>query len=103
MWFDRRRRLVRYARHGLAGLGETRQRSAAPKYGAAHDRRILALLARELGDIHEQYIWRFLRAQKIDLSEKNHCWGRRIAAPLGCVLIASAVVVVLEGLNRTGF
>jgi hypothetical protein len=32
------------------------------------------LLARELGDIHEQYIWRFLRAQKIDLSgRKSWC------------------------------
>ena len=29
------------------------------------------LLARELGDIHEQYIWRFLRAQKIDLSGRK--------------------------------
>jgi hypothetical protein len=32
------------------------------------------LPARELGDIHEQYIWRFLRAQKIDLSgRKSWC------------------------------
>jgi hypothetical protein len=32
------------------------------------------LLARELVDIHEQYIWRFLRAQKIDLSgRKSWC------------------------------
>ena len=34
------------------------------------------LLARELVDIHEQYIWRFLRAQKIDLSgRKSWCQG----------------------------
>jgi hypothetical protein len=33
-----------------------------------------ALLARELVDIHEQHIWRFLRAQKIDLSgRKSWC------------------------------
>ena len=32
------------------------------------------MLARELVDIHEQYIWRFLRAQKIDLSgRKSWC------------------------------
>ena len=73
---------VRYAKDRLAGLSETGDRGAEPRYGAEHDRRILALLdqpppagyvnwsapllARELGDIHEQYIWRFLRAQKID-------------------------------------
>ena len=81
---------VRYARDRLAGLDETGERGATPKYGPAHQKRILAmldqpppggyanwtapLLARELGDIHEQYIWRFLRAQKIDLSgRKSWC------------------------------
>ena len=81
---------VRYAKDRLAGLSETGDRGAAPRYGPEHDRRILALLdqpppagyanwsapllARELGDIHEQYIWRFLRAQKIDLSgRKSWC------------------------------
>ena len=81
---------VRYAEHRLAGLSETGDRGAEPRYGPEHDRRILALLdqpppagyanwsapllARELGDIHEQYIWRFLRAQKIDLSgRKSWC------------------------------
>ena len=75
---------VRYARARLAGLDETGHRGAAPKYGAAEQKRILAmldqpppdgyanwtapLLARALGDVHEQYIWRFLRARKIDLS-----------------------------------
>ena len=29
------------------------------------------LLAKALGDIHVQYVWRFLRAQKIDLSGRN--------------------------------
>ena len=28
-------------------------------------------MSRELGDIHEQYIWRFLRAQKNDLSGRK--------------------------------
>src|SRR6266567_1386655 len=81
---------VRYARDRMAGLSETGERGASPKYGTEHDKRILAklntsppdgytnwtapLLSRELGDIHEQYIWRFLRAQKIDLSgRKSWC------------------------------
>ncbi len=81
---------VRYARDRLAGLSETGDRGAEARYGPEHDRRILALLdqpppegyanwsapllARELGDIHEQHIWRFLRAQKIDLSgRKSWC------------------------------
>jgi transposase len=81
---------VRYARDRLAGLDETGNRGATPKYGPAHQQRILAmldqpppagysnwtapLLSRALGDIHEQYIWRFLRAQKIDLSgRKSWC------------------------------
>jgi transposase len=81
---------VRYARDRMAGLSEAGDRGAERKYGPEHDRRILAaldkappagysnwtapLLARELVDIHEQYIWRFLRAQKIDLSgRKSWC------------------------------
>jgi transposase len=75
---------VRYAEHRLAGLSETGDRGPERKYGEGHNKRILALLdrpppdgyanwsapllVRELVDIHEQYIWRFLRAQKIDLS-----------------------------------
>jgi transposase len=81
---------VRFARERMAGLSETGDRGADRKYGPEHDQRLLAkldqappdgyanwtarLLARELGDIHEQYIWRFLRAQKIDLSgRKSWC------------------------------
>ena len=78
---------VRYARDRVAGLSESGDRGAEPKYGPEHGRRILAaldrappagysnwtgpLLARELVNIHEQYIWRFLRAQKIDLSGRK--------------------------------
>ncbi len=70
---------VRYARDRLAGLDETGERGAAPKYGPAHQKRILTmldappptgyanwtapLLARTLGDVHEQYVWRFLRPE----------------------------------------
>jgi transposase len=81
---------VRFASHRMAGLSETGDRGAEPKYGLEHDKRILALLdqpppagysnwtapllARELVDIHEQYIWRFLRRLKIDLSgRKSWC------------------------------
>jgi transposase len=81
---------VRYARDRLAGLSEVGDRGAEAKYGTEHQQRILAmldrappagyanwtapLLGRELGDIHGQYIWRFLRAQKIDLSgRKSWC------------------------------
>jgi transposase len=81
---------VRYARDRFAGLDETGNRGAEPKYGPADQKRILAmldqpppagysnwtapLLARALGDVHEQYIWRFLRVQKIDLSgRKSWC------------------------------
>lgn len=81
---------VRYAADRLAGLAETGNRGAAPKYTAATGRRILAtldgpppaghgrwtapLIAQALGDVHEQYVWRFLRAQKIDLAgRKSWC------------------------------
>ena len=81
---------VRYACDRLAGLDETGHRGAEPRYGQAEQQRILALLdqpppagyanwtapllARALVDVHEQYIWRFLRAQKIDLSgRKSWC------------------------------
>jgi transposase len=81
---------VRFARDRMEGLNETGERGAERKYGPEHDRRILALLdrpppagyanwtaplmARELVDVHEQYIWRFLRAHKIDLSgRKSWC------------------------------
>jgi transposase len=81
---------VRYAARRMAGLDDTGERGAAPKYGPEHDARILALLDRPppqgyanwsgpllskaLGDVHVQYVWRFLRAQKIDLSgRKSWC------------------------------
>src|SRR6185312_6542420 len=81
---------VRYARNRLAGFSEVGNRGPKPKYGLETGRRILALLdtkpppglanwtapllAKALCDVHEQYIWRFLRAQKIDLSgRKSWC------------------------------
>jgi transposase len=81
---------LRYARDRRAGLDETGNRGAAAKYGPTDQKRIVAmldqpppagysnwtapLLSRALGNVHEQYIWRFLRAQKIDLSgRKSWC------------------------------
>jgi transposase len=77
----------RYAREGLAGLEERRRPGPKPKYGAEAGRRILAvldtpppagfarwtapLIARALKDVHEQYIWRFLRARRIDLDSRK--------------------------------
>jgi len=80
----------RYARQGLAGLADKPRPGPRRKYGAETGRRILALLERpppagfarwtgpliaaELGDVHEQQVWRFLRAQRIDLDgRKSWC------------------------------
>ena len=78
---------VRFAKERLAGLADA-LRSGKPKtYDATADRRILALLdrpppdgfarwtapriARELGDVSEHHVWRFLRAQRIDLAGRR--------------------------------
>jgi transposase len=81
---------VRFGRDRLAGLADA-PRSGKPRvYDARADRRILALLdhpppagfgrwtapllAQELGDVSDQYVWRFLRAQGIDLAgRKSWC------------------------------
>jgi transposase len=78
---------VRYAQRRLAGLDETGNRGNDPKYTARTDKRILAvldgpvpdgyarwtgpLIASALGDVDVQYVWRFLRAQKIDLAARK--------------------------------
>jgi transposase len=85
---------IRFAEEGLAGLDDRPRPGgrAAPKYTEATGRRILALLdappragyarwtggllAAALGDVSDQYIWRFLRAHKIDLDgRKSWCQG----------------------------
>ena len=80
----------RYAREGLTGLDERPRPGPKLKYGEEAGRRILAVLDRPppagfarwtaplisqaLKDVHEQYIWRFLRARKIDLDgRKSWC------------------------------
>jgi transposase len=81
---------IRFAEQGLAGLEDKQRPGPKPKYDLATGRRILALLdqpppagygrwtggllARALSDVHEQQVWRFLRAQKIDLAgRKSWC------------------------------
>jgi len=78
---------VRFAQARLAGLADA-PRSGKPRtYGDDADRRILALLdrpppegfarwtapllAKGLGDVSDQYVWRFLRAQRIDLAGRR--------------------------------
>jgi transposase len=81
---------MRFAEGRLAGLADA-PRSGKPRtYGEDADRRILAvldrpppagfarwtapLLAEELGDVSDQYVWRFLRTQRIDLAgRKSWC------------------------------
>jgi transposase len=81
---------VRFAQERLAGLADA-PRSGKPRtYGASADRRILAvldrpppagfarwsapLIAKDLGDVSDQHVWRFLRAQGIDLAgRKSWC------------------------------
>ena len=81
---------VRYAEQGLEGLADRPRSGKTPVYTSDTDKRILAmldepppegygrwsgpLLSEALGDVSDQYIWRFLRAQKIDLAgRKSWC------------------------------
>lgn len=83
----------RYAREGLAGLEDRPRKGKAPVYTEETNRRILALLdepppegyarwsapllSESLGDVSDQYIWRFLRSQKIDLAgRKSWCTSK---------------------------
>ncbi len=83
---------IRFAEAGLDGLADRprpRGRASSAKYNASSDARILALLYQlppaamrdvpancwpRLGDVSDQYVWRFLRAQKIYLdARKSWC------------------------------
>jgi transposase len=77
----------RYSREGMAGLAGKPLPGARPKYDVQTSKRILAvldrrppagfarwtggLIAADLGDVHEQQVWRVLRAQKIDLAARK--------------------------------
>src|ERR1700730_5925484 len=74
----------RFARKGLAGLADQPRPGPVPKYHAETGRRASPsgfarwtgpLIATELGDVHMQQVWRFLRAQKIDLDGRK-AWCR---------------------------
>ena len=82
---------IRFAEEGLSGLDDRPRPGgrASAKYDETTDRRILAVLGRPppegyarwtgglvaeaLGDVSDQYVWRFLRAQKIGLDGKSWC------------------------------
>jgi transposase len=77
----------RFAEHGLGGLKDHPRAGKKPVYGKATNKRILALLdksppagyarwtgpllAKALGDVDVQYVWRFLREHNIDLSARK--------------------------------
>jgi transposase len=77
----------RFAEHGLGGLKDRRRAGKQPIYGKATKKRILALLdkpppqgygrwtgpllAKALGDVDVQYVWRFLREHNIDLAARK--------------------------------
>lgn len=78
---------IRFARERLAGLKDLPRPGPQRRYTGDTGKRILALLdrpppagygrwtapllARALGDVSDQHIWRFLRAQKIDLAARK--------------------------------
>jgi len=81
---------IRYAREGLDGLEDRLRSGTPPIYDEATDQRIRKvldqpppkgfarwngpLIARALGDVDVQYVWRSLRKQKIDLAgRKSWC------------------------------
>src|ERR1700747_2638285 len=77
----------RFADHGLAGLENRPHRGKPPIYTKTTDKRILKLLdkpppqgfarwtgpllAKALGDVDVQYVWRFLREHNIDLAARK--------------------------------
>ena len=77
----------RFAEHGLGGLKDRPRAGKKPMYGKATNKRILVLLekpppagyarwtgpllAKALGDVDVQYVWRFLRAHNIDLAARK--------------------------------
>jgi len=108
----------RYADDGLAGLDGKPRPGRTPIYGPATARRILRLLdkappqgfarwsgpllARALGDVDVQHVWRFLRAHRIDLkARKSWCestdpaFAAKAADVIGLYLEPPAKAVVL--------
>jgi transposase len=111
----------RFAQRGIEGLKDEPRPGKTPVYGEIENKRILAqldepppkgyvrwtakLLAKALGDVHEQYIWRFLRAHNIDLAgRKSWCesndpdFAAKAAAIVGLYMAPpkNAVVVCVD-------
>ena len=77
----------RFADHGLDGLKDRPRATKKPIYGKVTNKRILVLLdkppppgyarwsgpllAKALGDVDVQYVWRFLREHNIDLAARK--------------------------------
>jgi transposase len=108
----------RFADQGLDGLQDKPRPGKKPIYTKATDRRILALLdmpapdgfarwtgpllAKALGDIDVQYVWRFLRSHKIDLAaRKSWCeshdpaFAAKAADVVGLYVAPPAKAIVL--------
>jgi transposase len=78
---------IRYAAAGFAGLDDAPRPGPKPIYGAATERRVLALLdeappsgygrwtgpllAKALGDVSDDEVWRILRRNKISLRQRK--------------------------------
>jgi transposase len=78
---------TRFARERLGGLRDLPRPGPTPRYTGDTNKRVLALLdqpppagygrwtapllSRELIDVSDQYIWRFLREQRIDLAARK--------------------------------
>ena len=123
---------LRFARERVAGLADAPCSGSPRTYVEAADRRILAaldrppppgfarwsapLLARDLGDVSDQYVWRFLRAQRIDLAgHKSWCVsddsefvakaadivGLYLAPPDHAVVLAVDEKPAIQALERT--
>jgi transposase len=108
----------RFAEHGLGGLKDRPRGRKKPIYGKATDKRILTLLekpppqgyarwtgpllAKALGDVDVQYVWRFLREHNIDLAaRKSWCesndpaFAAKAAEVVGLYVVPPAKAIVL--------
>jgi hypothetical protein len=125
---------IGYAEHGLEGLADTPRpggRASSAKYDAGSDRRLLALLdqplpagqarwtgtllAAALGDVSDQSVWRFLRAEKTSLDGRRS-WcvshdpelvaksagiiGRYLAPPEGALVLSVDEKPHIQALER---
>ena len=108
----------RFAEHGLDGLKSLPRGGKKPIYGKATNKHILSLLdkpppqgyarwtgpllAKALGDVDVQYVWRFLREHKIDLAaRKSWCesndpqFAAKAADVVGLYIAPPAKAIVL--------